>query len=173
MNMSKVKHDTIRIIGIICLIVFDQFTKYCAVQKLKGNAPFVVIDNVFELNYLENRGAAFGFLEGKKYILIIFGLVIVFLISYFYTKIPGGKKFHYMRTVIIFMIAGAIGNLIDRFRLDYVIDFFYFKLINFAIFNVADIYITCSAVILALLVFFYYKEEDFEQLFPEKGKKRG
>ena len=68
-------------------------------------------------------------------------------------------------------MAGAFGNLIDRIRLDYVIDFFYFELINFPIFNVADIYVSCSVVVLLLLFIFYYKEEDMEVLLPSKKKK--
>ena len=69
------------------------------------------------------------------------------------------------------LAAGALGNLFDRLRLDYVVDFFYFELINFPIFNVADIYVTCGMVLLILLGFFYYKEDDFEQLFSS-GKKQ-
>ena len=62
-------------------------------------------------------------------------------------------------------MAGAFGNCIDRIRLNYVVDFFYFKLIDFPIFNMADIYVTVSAVALILLVFIYYKEEDLERIF--------
>ena len=60
---------------------------------------------------------------------------------------------------------GGFGNCIDRIRLNYVVDFFYFKLIDFPIFNMADIYVTVSAVALILLVFIYYKEEDLERIF--------
>ena len=63
------------------------------------------------------------------------------------------------------LVAGAFGNCIDRIRLNYVVDFFYFKLIDFPIFNMADIYVTVSAVALILLVFIYYKEEDLERIF--------
>lgn len=66
------------------------------------------------------------------------------------------------------LTAGAIGNLIDRLRLDYVIDFFYFELINFPIFNVADVYVSCGMVLLVLFGLFYYKEEDIERLIPFK-----
>jgi signal peptidase II len=65
---------------------------------------------------------------------------------------------------LVFIAAGAIGNLIDRVRLDYVVDFFYFSLINFPIFNVADIYVTFAAVVLVILLLFVYKEEDLEFL---------
>ena len=71
-------------------------------------------------------------------------------------------RMKYLRYICVFLEAGAIGNLIDRIRLSYVIDFFYIKLINFPTFNVADIYITVSMFIFILLIMFYYKEDEFE-----------
>ena len=73
--------------------------------------------------------------------------------------------------ILIFFVAGAIGNLIDRIVNNYVVDFFYFKLINFPIFNVADIYVTVAAFAFIILGIFYYKEEDFEMIFKKKDKK--
>ena len=67
-----------------------------------------------------------------------------------------------MNWILLFFMAGAIGNFIDRIINQYVVDFFYFKLINFPIFNVADIYVTVAAVFMLFLGLFYYKEEDFE-----------
>ena len=84
--------------------------------------------------------------------------------------IPAIKKYVYIDYILIFFIAGAIGNFIDRVTNQYVIDFLYFKLINFPIFNVADIYVTCAAFAMFILGIFYYKEEDFEIIFPSKKK---
>ena len=69
---------------------------------------------------------------------------------------------------MILFVSGAIGNLIDRIVNNYVVDFFYFKLINFPIFNVADIYVTVAAFLFIFLCLFIYKEEDFEAIFPKK-----
>ena len=80
------------------------------------------------------------------------------------------KKFLPLRICAIFIASGAIGNVIDRVRLNYVVDFLYFKLIDFPIFNVADIYVTVAAVMLVILVCFYYKEEDLERIFSHSGK---
>ena len=66
------------------------------------------------------------------------------------------------------IMAGAFGNLIDRVFRGYVVDFFYFSLINFPIFNVADIYVTVAAFMFIILGLFYYKEEDFSLIFPDK-----
>ena len=76
-----------------------------------------------------------------------------------------------MDYILIFFAAGAIGNFIDRVSLNYVVDFLYFKLINFPIFNVADIYVTCSAFVIIVLGIFYYKDEDIDRIFPPKAKK--
>ena len=69
------------------------------------------------------------------------------------------------------LFAGGIGNFIDRIRLNYVIDFFYFSLIDFPIFNVADIYVTVAAFAMIFLGMFYYKDEDYDLIFPAKKKK--
>jgi signal peptidase II len=66
--------------------------------------------------------------------------------------------------------AGSIGNMIDRIKLGYVVDFFDFELINFPVFNVADIYVTVSMILLIILICFVYKEEDFDVLFSKHGE---
>ena len=83
---------------------------------------------------------------------------------------PVNKKLQSLRIILIFISAGAAGNLIDRFFLGYVRDFIYFSLIDFPVFNVADIYVTCAVALLIILILFYYKEEDFS--FLQKSGKR-
>ncbi|NMB42654.1 MAG: lipoprotein signal peptidase, partial [Clostridiales bacterium] len=78
--------------------------------------------------------------------------------------LPQVKRYNILRILLVLIIAGAIGNLIDRIRLNYVVDFIYFALINFPIFNVADIYVTVSTFVFLILALFYYKDEDFEFL---------
>ena len=145
----------------VLLIAADQATKLLAVARLKDQAPFVLLPGVLELRYLENRGAAFGILQGQKIFLVLFTGLLSALIIYFYFRVPEGKRHLPVRIFLIMLFSGAIGNFIDRCRLDYVIDFIYFKLIDFPIFNVADIYVTVTFIVLVLLIFFYYKDEDF------------
>ena len=71
------------------------------------------------------------------------------------------SRYFWLRFCAVLVCAGAIGNMIDRIRLNYVIDFFYFSLIDFPIFNVADCYVVVACVLFAILVLFYYKDEDF------------
>ena len=157
----------------IILIVIDQITKSLAVKHLKDQAAIVIWENVFELRYLENRGAAFGIMQGQKWFFVIFTCLALVLISWFYLmKIPHEKKYKFLEIISILLFAGAIGNLIDRVCLNYVVDFFYFRLIDFPIFNVADIYVTVAAFAMITLGMFYYKDEDFDLIFPSKKNKK-
>lgn len=153
------------------LVLLDQITKRLAVSKLMGQKPFVIIDGVFELNYLENRGAAFGMFQGAKIYFIIFTIIALFAIGFVYlVKLPATKRFLPFNIVAVLFLAGAIGNFIDRICYSYVIDFFYFKLIDFPIFNVADIYVTVATFLMVILILFYYKDDDYELIFPSKQK---
>lgn len=178
--------------GIIALILIflDQITKWLAVDKLSKGEPFVLIKGVFELQYLENQSAAFGidlitifqnifkleyfennpaaFLRAKMIFFIVITILVTILLCFIYRKIPSTPRFRWINITMILFVSGAIGNLIDRIVNNYVVDFFYFKLINFPIFNVADIYVTVAAFLFIFLCLFIYKEEDFEEIFPKK-----
>ena len=185
------KNLIISSIIVVVLVILDQVTKILAEVFLKDKNPVPIVKDVFELQYLENRSAAFGmdpisflhnifdfqafrdnpelFLNMKMLFFIILTIVIVAFFVAIYVKIPEKKKFLFIDTVLILFVAGAIGNFIDRVTNQYVIDFLYFKLINFPIFNVADIYVTVAAFAMVFLVLFYYKEADFEEIFPPKS----
>lgn len=150
------------IISILLLIFVDQYTKFLALVKLKDGQPFVVWKDVFELRYLENRGAAFGMLQNQQLFFILMTLVVLGVIVYLYIRTPYTKLYFPLRMVMIFLTAGAIGNLIDRLGREYVVDFFYFSLIDFPIFNVADIYVTVTFFVLIILLLFFYKDEELE-----------
>lgn len=152
------------IIIIVIGVVLDQFTKNLAVTHLQ-DAPIPIIENVFELQYLENRGAAFGMMQNQQLFFVVIGVIMLVLFSYMYVKMPHTKRFLPLRACFVAITAGAIGNMIDRLALNYVIDFFYFKLIDFPIFNVADIYVTCATFALAFLIIFYYKEDEIDAIF--------
>ena len=153
------------------LLALDQFTKYLAAVHLKNGNSIVIIKDVFQLHYLENQGAAFGMFQGGKVVFVIITLLLVIAMAYIYWHCPMEKKYMWLRIIILFLMAGAFGNLIDRVRLNYVVDFFYFELIDFPIFNVADIYVCCSMALLLILFLFYYKEEDVEVLIPSRKRK--
>lgn len=153
----------------IVLLLLDQYTKYLAVVHLKGQQAIPLIKDVFELQYLENRGAAFGSFQGKQGMLFLITVIALLAMLYVYVKLPRTKRFVPLELTIILLISGAVGNMIDRVMQQYVVDFFYFKLINFPIFNVADCYVTVAMVLLIILVGFIYKDEEFEFLRNKKG----
>ena len=153
----------------IVLLIFDQLTKWLAVINLKEQDPFVLIPGVFEFHYLENRGAAFGIFQGKQFVFLIGALLITAVIVVLYRKIPATKRFLPLRICSVLICAGAIGNMIDRMRLNYVIDFLYFSLIDFPIFNVADIYVVVACVLFAILILFVYKDEELSFFSKNKG----
>ena len=148
------------IIIICALVAVDQYTKYLAVVHLKDKPAYVLINGVLELNYLENKGAAFGMLQNQKAFFIFVAVVILSVICYVIYKIPDNKKYRILHILLSLIAAGAIGNMIDRIRLNSVVDFIYFVLINFPIFNVADMYVTISTAVLVILLLFVYKESD-------------
>ena len=154
---------------IIILILADQLTKLWALAELRGSEGISVITGVFELQYLENRGAAFGILQNHQVLFLLITVLAAVLLTYIYARIPDNKKYIPLRICYVLLMAGAFGNMIDRAFRGYVVDFFYFKLIDFPIFNVADIYVTVTMVLLMGLILFYYKEEDLEFL-SRKGK---
>lgn len=170
MNKKKGLQLFVNFISILLLIGLDQGSKYLAVLQLKGKTDFILWKDVFVLHYLENRGAAFGMLKNQKLFFVFVAVVILTLIIYVLVKIPQNKKYRVMQCFLVMIAAGAVGNMIDRLLHDYVVDFFYFVLINFPVFNVADIYVTVGTIVLALCILFFYQEEELKFLKPKIEK---
>lgn len=143
----------------IVLIVLDQITKIKAKEYLYDKEPIVLIKNVFELLYTENRGAAFGILQGQRVFFIIITFIVIFFMFYILLKLRLNKHYLPLLISLILIFSGAIGNFIDRYKNSYVVDFFYFKLIDFPVFNVADCYITIGCIILIISFLTIYKNE--------------
>lgn len=160
------------IIFFVLLVILDQLTKKWAVLFLKGQDPVILIKNVFQLYYLENHGAAFGILEGKSAVFICITMIILALIIYLYARIPFKRKYRILRIFMVLIAAGAVGNFIDRISQHYVVDFFYFNLINFPVFNVADIYVTCATILLIITILFCFRDEDVNELLCSIGLKK-
>ncbi|MBP3206006.1 MAG: signal peptidase II [Lachnospiraceae bacterium] len=142
------------------LLFADQFTKHLAVLKLKGQEAFVLINGVLELDYLENRGSAFGMLQDQKFLIVAVDLIFMAVLLFLLVKLPADRKYVKLHILMTMVMGGGIGNMIDRLRLDHVVDFISFVLIHYPIFNVADIYIVVAVILLFILFVFVYKEED-------------
>ena len=152
------------------MIFIDQITKYLARTDLAENSKSI-IKGVFSLSLVSNKGAAWGMLQGRVDILSIVSIALIIVLTIFYFRIPEEKKFNIIRILCISIVAGAIGNLIDRIGFGYVTDFLYFELIDFPVFNVADCYITVAMLIFVILLIFYYKDDDLYFLSLRKTKK--
>lgn len=170
--MKKKVVIIIDIVVLLALVLIDQITKYFAVQKLKDQTAFSIINGVLELNYLENKGAAFGMLQNQKIFFVFVAVIFIAVIAFVLFKVPDETKYIKLHILLTAICAGAIGNLIDRVRFDYVVDFIYFSLINFPVFNFADICVTVGTFILVLVILFVYKDHDFYFLSfkPQKFK---
>lgn len=168
---KNVIYQIICYIMIGILIFLDQYTKHWAVVRLKDNSPIIVIDKVLEFSYLENRGAAFGSMQGKQSFFIILTFIFTIFLLYILYKVPKTKYYTPLICSVVILISGAIGNFIDRASQNYVVDFISAVFIDFPIFNVADIYVVCSMILIAILVTFYYKDEDFSFLSLKRKTK--
>ena len=149
------------IMGVL-MVAADQITKYLTVANipLGGNVP--VLEGVVSLTYAQNDGAAFSILEGQQWLFALIFAVFAVAIVWEFTK----KKLPFTtfeRFLIVAIFAGGLGNMIDRLRLGYVIDMIATEFMDFPVFNVADIFISCGCVLLLVhLIFFnrkFWKDE--------------
>ncbi len=154
---------------IIFLIGLDQCSKGWAVYVLRGKADLDLIPGVLSFHYLENTGAAFSALSGATWVFLIITPILIVGILWVLFHLPSERRFLPLRICGWVLLAGAVGNLIDRIGQGYVVDFIYFSLIDFPVFNVADIYVTVSVFIIILLMLVYYKEEDINRVFPQQS----
>lgn len=163
------------IIYFIFLLAIDQISKYWARIYLQENGPISIIPGVLKLQYHENTGAVWGILTDRTVFLTILSLVLFIVLLFLYFKIPQKRRYLPLQIIWVFIMAGAIGNIIDRITLKYVVDFVYIELIDFPIFNIADNYLTLSSILLLILGIFYYKEADFEfleSIFKKDSKRK-
>lgn len=160
------------ILGVAALTGLDQWTKQLAVNHLQGQSPIPLWEGVFELQFTTNRGAAFGIFQNQRWVFLVVTAIIMALLAWLFIKLPKTRRFLPLRVLCVVVEAGALGNMIDRVRLGYVIDFLYFKLIDFPIFNVADCYVTMGTIMAALLLLFYYKEEEWSFLRSQKKREK-
>ena len=176
MNKSKKKMLLwlLDLVIVLAGVALDQFTKYLAVVHLKGQEAIVLIPGALELRYLENRGAPFGMMQGGKVFFLIITPIVLAAILYTLIRMPAESKYNCIRILLSCIAVGAIGNMIDRIRLDYVVDFIYISLIDFPIFNVADMFVSLSCVVGAMIILFghQFKDEDFDFLSFRKKQER-
>lgn len=162
--MKKFFFYVLNFILVPVLVAIDQITKQLALKNLAGKAPVDIIKNVLQLTYLRNDGAAWGIFSGKQWFFIILTVALMILIMYILIRMPFTRKYLPLRIIVETLMAGALGNFIDRVANGYVHDFIYFKIIDFPVFNFADICVSLSMIALVIMILFKFKNNDFDFL---------
>ncbi|MBE9226706.1 lipoprotein signal peptidase [Phormidium sp. LEGE 05292] len=145
-----IKNRFFWLVALICIVV-DQITKYWVLQNFRVNESWPLLPGVFHLTYVRNTGAAFSlFSEDGSWLrwLSLFVSLALMAMAWFGPKLSLWEQLGYG-----FILGGAIGNGIDRFVFGYVVDFFDFRLIHFAVFNVADVCINIGIACLFISIF--------------------
>ncbi len=169
---KRIKQVAVWLMATAGLVAIDQLVKLWTISTLKEKPAIVLWPGVFELTYVENRGAAFGILQNQQWLFTILTIAMIVGLAYVYFRLGPEKKFRLTKVCSIVVMAGAIGNLLDRVLRHFVVDTFYFKWIDFPVFNVADCYVVVFGILFCLTAFF--QKELLEDIADElKGRKQG
>lgn len=143
----------INIIYMVLFVLLDRLTKHLAVKYLMPIGSAVVLDGIFNLTYVENKGIAFGLFQGMNHIVVPLNIIIVLFCGYFLFRAIK-KKRKLLALALSLVISGAVGNIIDKICYGYVVDFMEFGFIDFPVFNLADVFVCAGAVLTAGLILF-------------------
>ncbi len=161
-NEPKGKKRTMALSAIIIIftVIFDQITKIIALNYLKDSSDITAIPGILGFSYVENKGAAFGIFSDNRWIFMVFSTIAIIAMVYFLATLKKQSLIYIVS--LSFLVGGGIGNMIDRIARGYVIDFFKFLFVKFAVFNVADCFVTVGAVLLAIYLLFYFDDDSIE-----------
>ncbi len=154
---------------IAILVTCDFVSKRFVLRELKGKGSFIIIENVLQLTYKENKGGFFGVLSSQSLFIMFISAILVFFVFIVLIRIPTDKKFTIANWMLSFILAGAIGNFIDRAVYGNAIDFIYFISVNFPVFNLADLYLAIGSIVILILLIFFYRENDLVFLNIKKA----
>ena len=145
------------LIPLVC-IVLDQAVKYWAATDLQAIGSIPLWKGVFHLTYCENTGAAFSMFTGQRWMLL--AVTLILLAGLLWALCKGWMQNAFGRLSLQLIIGGAIGNMIDRILLGYVVDMFDFQFMNYPVFNIADMCIVCGAILGAIYYLWIYEKYD-------------
>lgn len=152
------KRNLLWLIATVLIVIVDQVTKFLVNANMQLHDEVILIKNFFNLYYVRNKGAGLGLFANARWVFISFTFVIIAICIYLLVKN------HFKSTLadisLTFILAGGIGNMIDRLFLGEVIDFFQFQIRFFDfIFNVADVFVTFGTIMFLIFYIFIYKTE--------------
>ena len=139
------------------IVALDQWTKFLVLENIPLYGHVDAIPGLFHLTYVQNTGAAFSAFAGAQWLfaLIFVVLTVAIFLEYFWKRQPFTTA---ERWLIAAIYGGGVGNMIDRLRFGYVVDMINLDFMNFAVFNVADCFITCGCILLLIHLAFFNKE---------------
>ncbi len=146
----------------IFLVAIDQISKFFTLKFLKPVLSVKVLDGIFSLTYVENRGAAFGILQNARWVFIVATTLAIILMIWYKLKYKPDNKL--LNVSLCLILSGAVGNMIDRIFRGYVVDMLEVTFIDYPVFNVADCFVVIGAILICIYILFIYKE-------PEKDDK--
>ncbi len=139
------------------ILILDIITKIWATDVLQKLVTVPLWQDIFHLTYVENTGAAFGSFQGGRVFLVAVTVAAIVAGSVFLFK---NRKIPLLSTAIAFILGGALGNLLDRVFRGFVVDMFDFRLINFPVFNVADVFVCLGAALIVIYIIFFEDKKD-------------
>lgn len=155
---------------IFVIIAIDQIIKNLVLNTLAIGQTIPLIDGVFHFTYVRNFGAAFSILQNRQFFLILLtGILMVGILFYLLKNVK-----HFDRLVVVslsLIVGGGIGNIIDRLRFGFVVDYLDFRLIHFPVFNFADCCIVIGAILMLLYVIFFTPKDQGEKGNQQESKK--
>jgi len=145
----------------VLLVIADQITKYFTLNNLKPIGSVEILEGILSFTYVENRGAAFGIMQNARWIFITFTLITIVAIIVYIIRTKTKDKT--LLTALSLILAGGIGNMIDRILRGFVVDMIEVTFIDYPVFNFADCCVVIGAILLGVYILFIYKE-------PKKGR---
>lgn len=150
------KHSMLAILIVSVIVAVDQLVKYFVTLYIQVGDEVDFIPFFINLTHVKNEGASFGMLADHRWVFMLLSSIAIIGIAVFMVMY---SKRHILLTMsLAFILGGGIGNMIDRIFRVTVVDFFEFTFVKFAIFNVADMFITFGAIMLGIYVVFYEKK---------------
>lgn len=147
------------LLTVVVLVTADQFSKYLIVNSIAESEQIVLIKDFFSITYVKNFGAGFSILQNQRIFLLLVTVIAIIGLSYLLVKTKNNEPLN--RICYVLIIGGAIGNMIDRLTIGYVIDFLDFNIIkyDFPVFNLADCFVTIGCFLLIISTLLEMKNE--------------
>lgn len=152
MHFNKYKHKYFAVIMCILLIAFDYVTKLLAVNFMPKNTTVTVIPYLFDFRFLLNDGAAFGILDDNRWVFMTATLIFLIAGIIYFIRLKENERF--LGYIIMLVISGGVGNMIDRVVSGEVVDFITFGFIDFPSFNIADCCVVIGCILWILYILF-------------------